>query len=164
MLALRDRPDATLIVKLIAKDRLTVEKVLNYYRTLGLGHRCQVVFITEYLSAEQMLELCGRCAYYLTTTCAEGCCLPLLNSLAAGRPGVTPCHTAIGDYFGPEMGFVIRSSLERTIWPQDRRIRFKTTWHRLEWPSVVEQIRASYNCAQRSRRLRGAVPRPRGRG
>ena len=56
VLALRDRPDATLIVKLIAKDRLTVEKVLNYYRTLGLGHRCQVVFITEYLSAEQMLE------------------------------------------------------------------------------------------------------------
>ncbi|MGH7227491.1 MAG: hypothetical protein ACRELF_30125, partial [Gemmataceae bacterium] len=46
VLALRDRPDATLIVKLIAKDRLTVEKVLNYYRTLGLGHRCQVVFIT----------------------------------------------------------------------------------------------------------------------
>jgi len=151
VLALRDRPDATLIVKLIAKDRLTVEKVLNYYRTLGLRHRCRVVFITEYLSAEQMLELARASAYYLTTTRAEGCCLPLLNYLSAGRPGVAPCHTAIGDYFGPEIGFVIRSSLERTIWPQDRRIRFKTMWHRLVWPSVVEQIRASYELARTDR-------------
>jgi glycosyltransferase involved in cell wall biosynthesis len=148
VLALRDRPDATLVVKLIAKDRLTVEKVLNYYRTLGLGHRCKVVFITDYLSDEQMLELARASAYYLTTTRAEGCCLPLLNYLAAGRPGVAPCHTAIGDYFGPQMGFVIRSSLERTIWPHDRRIRFKTTWHRLVWPSVVEQICASYELAR----------------
>ncbi len=148
VLALRDRPDATLIVKLIAKERLTVEKVLHYYRTLGLAHRCKVVFVTDYLSAEQMLELARASAYYLTTTRAEGCCLPLLNYLAAGRPGVAPCHSAIGDYFGPEMGFIIGSSRERTIWPQDRRIRFKTTWHRLEWPSVVEQIRSSYELAR----------------
>jgi glycosyltransferase involved in cell wall biosynthesis len=148
VLALRDRPDATLVVKLIAKDRLTVEKVLHYYRTLGLSHRCQVVFITDYLTSEQMLELARASAYYLTTTRAEGCCLPLLNYLAAGRPGVTPCHTAIGDYFGPEMGFVIDGSSERTIWPQDRRIRFKTTWHRLVWPSIVEQTRNSYELAR----------------
>jgi glycosyltransferase involved in cell wall biosynthesis len=151
VLALRDRADATLIVKLIAKERLTIEKVLNYYRTLGLAHRCKVVFITEYLSGEQMLDLARASAYYLTTTRAEGCCLPLLNYLAAGRPGVAPRHTAIGDYFDTEIGFVIGSSLERTIWPQDKRIRFKTTWHRLVWPSVVEQIRASYELARHDR-------------
>ncbi|MHB1423433.1 MAG: glycosyltransferase [Gemmataceae bacterium] len=148
VLALRERADATLVIKLVAKEQLTVEKVLNYYRTLGLAHRCKVVFLTDYLFAEQMLELAQASAYYLTTTRAEGCCLPLLNYLAAARPGIAPCHTAIGDYFGPEMGFVIHGSQERTIWPQDRRIRFKTTWHRLVWPSVIEQIRKSYELAR----------------
>jgi hypothetical protein len=151
VLALRDRADATLVVKLAAKDHLTVEKVLNYYRTLGLAHRCQVVFVTEYLSEEQLLELARASTYYLTTTHAEGCCLPLLNYLAAGRPGVSPSHSAISDYFDPEIGFVIHSSHERAIWPQDRRIRFKTMWHRLVWPSVVEQIRAGYELARNQR-------------
>jgi hypothetical protein len=49
------------------------------------------------------------------------------------------------------MGLVIRSSLERALWPQDRRVRFKTTWHRLAWPSVVEQIRRGYELARNDR-------------
>jgi glycosyltransferase involved in cell wall biosynthesis len=148
VLALRERADATLVVKLITKERRTVDRVLHYYRSLGLAHRCKVVFITDYLSNEQMFELARASAYYLTTTRAEGCCLPLSNYLAAGRPGVAPCHTAISDYFGPEMGFMIQSSRERIGWPQDRRVRFKTTWQRLVWPSVVEQIRRSYELAR----------------
>jgi hypothetical protein len=149
--ALRDRADATLVVKLVSADSMWIESALNYYRTTGLAHRCKIVFITDYVSDEQLCALAGASTYYLTTARAEGCCLPLLNYLAAGRPGVAPCHSAIRDYFGPEMGFVIRSSLERTLWPQDRRIRFKTTWHRLVWPSVVEQIRKSYELARNDR-------------
>jgi hypothetical protein len=149
--ALRDRADATLVVKLVSADSLWIESALNYYRTTGLAHRCKVVFITDYLSDEQLSALARASTYYLTTTKAEGCCLPLLNYLAAGRPGVAPCHTAISDYLGPEMGFVVHSSPERTLWPQDRRIRFKTTWHRLAWPSVIEQIRASYELARNDR-------------
>jgi hypothetical protein len=149
--ALRDREDATLVVKLADADSLWIDGTLNYYRTAGLSHRCKIVFITDYLSREQMLALARASTYYLTTTRAEGCCLPLLNYLAAGRPGVTPCHTAIGDYFSPDMGFVIASATERALWPQDKRIRFKTTWNRIEWPSVIEQLRNSYHLARHDR-------------
>ncbi len=149
--ALRDRDDATLVVKLADADSLWIDGTLNYYRTAGLSHRCKVVFITDYLSQEQMLALARASTYYLTTTRAEGCCLPLLNYLAAGRPGVTPCHTAIGDYFTPNMGFIIASATERALWPQDKRIRFKTTWNRIEWPSVIEQLRNSYQLARHDR-------------
>ncbi|HEY7312467.1 MAG TPA: glycosyltransferase [Gemmataceae bacterium] len=147
--ALRDCEDATLVVKLVAADSLWIDGTLNYYRTAGLSHRCKVVFITDYLSADQMSALARASTYYLTTTRAEGCCLPLLNYLAAGRPGVTPCHSAIGDYFTPDMGFIIASAAERAFWPQDKRIRFKTTWNRIEWPSVIEQLRTSYDLARR---------------
>lgn len=147
--ALHDCADATLVIKLAAADSMWIDGTLNYYRTAGLSHRCKVVFITDYLSSDQMLALAQASTYYLTTTRAEGCCLPLLNYLAAGRPGITPCHTAIGDYFTPDMGFIIASAAERAFWPQDKRIRFKTTWNRIEWPSVIEQLRASYDLARR---------------
>src|SRR6185312_9319200 len=107
--------------------------------------------IPDYLSAEQLLALTQASAYYLTTTRAEGCCLPLLNSLAAGRPGITGCHSAIKDYFSPELGFIIEAGTERTFWPHDKRGRIKTSWARLIWPSVVEQIRNSYQLAKHDR-------------
>jgi glycosyltransferase involved in cell wall biosynthesis len=142
--ALCDRDDATLLVKLITKERLMVEQVLEFYRAVGLAHRCKVIFITDYLSDEQMLGLVRASTYYLTTTRAEGNCLPLMNYLAAGRPGIAPCHTAISDYFSDDIGLTLPWHPEPAIWPQDNRGRIKTTWARLEWPALVERLRASY--------------------
>ncbi len=148
LLALRDREDATLVVKLIAKDATAANLVLNHYRRLDLRHRCRLVVISDFLSQQQMLTLAEASTYYLTTTRAEGNCLPLMNYLAAGRPGVSPCHTAIGDYFSRQMGYVVESHPEPAAWPQDRRSRCRTSWHRLVWPSLVEQLRASYVAAK----------------
>jgi hypothetical protein len=86
-------------------------------------------------------------AYYLTTTRAEGNCLPVMNYLAAGRPCVAPCHTALSDYFTRDMGFIIETHPEPAIWPHDSRLRFRTTWGRIVWPSLVEQLRKSYHVA-----------------
>jgi glycosyltransferase involved in cell wall biosynthesis len=149
--ALRDRADATLVVKLVTKNRTWIDRILMYYRCVGLAHRCKVVFITDYLKDEQMLDLLQASAYYLTTTRAEGNCLPVMNYLAAGRPCVSPCHTAIGDYFTNEMGFVVESHPEPSIWPHDSRLRFRTTWNRVVWTSLVEQLRQSYHIARHDR-------------
>jgi len=149
--ALRDCDDATLLVKLVTKDRTWIERVLAYYRRIGLAHRCKVVFITDYLKNEHMLDLVRATTYYLTPSRAEGNCLPVMNYLAAGRPCVSPCHTAIGDYFTKEMGFIVETHPEPCIWPHDNRLRFKTTWGRIVWPSLVEQIRQSYQIARQDR-------------
>jgi glycosyltransferase involved in cell wall biosynthesis len=146
--ALHDRPDATLVVKLITRERDMVERVLDFYRGVGLAHRCRVVFITDYLPDEQMLALVRASTYYLTTTRAEGNCLPLMNYLAAGRPGISPRHTAIGDYFDEDIGLTLPWHPEPAIWPQDKRGRIKTTWARLDWPALVERLRESYFLAR----------------
>ncbi|HWG41754.1 MAG TPA: hypothetical protein VN688_03140 [Gemmataceae bacterium] len=149
--ALRDRDDATLVVKLVTKERDWIDRILMYYRGMGLAHRCKIVFLTEYLKHEHMLDLVRASAYYLTTTRAEGNCLPVMNHLAAGRPCVSPCHTAISDYFTNEMGFILETHPEPTIFPHDNRVRFKTTWGRLVWPSLLEQLRHSYHVASQDR-------------
>jgi hypothetical protein len=43
---------------------------------------------------------------------------------------------------------VVESHSEPTAFPHDRRLRRTTTWHRLVWPSLVGQIKTSYEVAK----------------
>ena len=146
--ALGDKPDATLVIKLVTRDPKSVERVLRYYRRREIEHLCRVVFISDYLTESQLHQLTQASTYYLQTTRAEGNCLPLMNYLSAGRPGISPCHSAIGDYFDEQVGFVAQSHQEPAAWPHDPRLRMRSTWARLVWPSMVEKIRASYDVAK----------------
>ena len=83
-------------------------------------------------------------AYYLNASKAEGACLPLQDFLAAGRPGIAANHTAMADYFHEDVGFVVASAPEPTHWPHDPRRVVRTTWHRINWQSLHDQIKASY--------------------
>ena len=149
--ALRDCDDATLVLKLISSSPQAIHRVISVYRRLDVSHRCRLVLIPGFFSEADMLELARVSTYYLTTTRAEGNCLPLMNYLAAGRPRGFTAHTAIGDYFDSRVGFVVQSHPEPAAWPQDSRLRWRTNWHRLVWPSLVEQIRRSYEVAKHDR-------------
>lgn len=146
--ALADCDDATLVIKLIARKEKSVRKVIDAYRSRGIKHRCKLVFICDFLPDEQMLELCRATTYYLQATRAEGNCLPLMNYLAAGRPGISPDHSSMGDYFGKRNGFVVESHPEPTAWPHDQRLRLRTFWGRIVWTSLRDQIEASYRMAK----------------
>jgi len=145
--ALGDRADVTLVLKLIASDPRGVRDVLAHYNRLQLPHRCRIVIISDFISQQQMLNLVRASAYYLTTTRAEGNCLPLMDYLAAARPGISGCHTAISDYFSEDLGLVLESHPEPAAWPQDSRFRCRATWHRLVYPSLIEQLQRSYRAA-----------------
>jgi glycosyltransferase involved in cell wall biosynthesis len=146
--AVGDKEDATLVVKLITRDPVAVARFLKYYAGRDIPHKCKLVVISQYLTEEQLCELAEASTYYIQTTRAEGNCLPLMNYLAAGRPGVSPCHSAIADYFDDEIGFVADSHPEPAAWPHDPQLRIRSTWARLVWPSMVEQIRESYRIAK----------------
>jgi glycosyltransferase involved in cell wall biosynthesis len=148
LVALGDKKDATLVVKLVTSDPLAVAKFIAFYRGRGIDHRCRVVVTSQYLTDQQLVELTDASTYYIQTTKAEGNCLPLMNFLAAGKPGVSPCHSAISDYFDDEIGFIADSNPEPAAWPHDPHLRTRSTWGRLVWTSMVEQIRESYNVAK----------------
>ncbi len=146
--ALGNRADATLVMKLISDQPAGAHRILEFYRRLRVNHRCRIVIDRNYLSEADMLDLARWSTYYVTTTHAEGNCLPLMNYLAAGRPGISPVHTAIGDYFDEAVGFVVASHAEPACWPHDSRRCWRTTWQRLVWTSLVEQLRRSYETAR----------------
>ena len=127
-----------------SSNPVAVARFLKYYAGRDMNHKCKMIVISEYLTEEQLCELAEASTYYIQTTRAEGNCLPLMNYLAAGRPGVSPCHSAISDYFDSQIGFVADSHPEPAAWPHDPQLRIRTTWARLVWPSMVERIRESY--------------------
>jgi hypothetical protein len=151
LLALRDQEDATLVVKLVLREETTVvglREVLTVYQRLGIRHRCRLAFIASYLSEPQMLELARASTYYLNTSHAEGSCLPLQSYLAAGRPGIAPAHTGMADSVDEDSSLVVASHPEPVAWPQDPQRRLTTTWHRLVWQSLHDQVQAGYRLAR----------------
>jgi glycosyltransferase involved in cell wall biosynthesis len=154
LLGLRDCADATLVIKLVVCPELTAlgfNTVVAYYRSLGVRHRCKVAFITDYLTDAQMVELARASTYYLNTSHAEGSCLPMQNFMAAGRPGVAPAHTGMAEYIRPDTAFPVASHPEPASWPHDPQRQLTTTWHRLVWSSLHEQLRVSYEVARSNR-------------
>jgi glycosyltransferase involved in cell wall biosynthesis len=85
--------------------------------------------------------------YFVTATRAEGACLPARDFLAAGRPVVAPSHSALGEYVDDAVGWVIASHPEPTHWPHDPSRRLTTSWHRIVWQSLHDQLQAAYRTA-----------------
>ena len=154
LIALRAAEDATLVVALIPPLPLAtvgVIDLLDHHHALGVDHRCKLVFVTQTPTEGQMLAL-ARCATYaLSASRAEGACLPIQHLLAAARPAVAPQHSALGDYLDAEVGFPVASHAEPTHWATDPSRRLTTTWNRIVWQSLHDQIQASYRVATAER-------------
>jgi glycosyltransferase involved in cell wall biosynthesis len=151
LLALRDCEDATLVVKLVVSaewEAAALAEMFAFYRASGLSHRCKLVFVTAYLSEEQLVDLTRGSTYYVNTSRAEGSCLPLQNFLAAGRPALAPPHTGMADSLDDECAFTVASHPEPAGWPQEIDGGYRTTWHRLVWQSLHDRFRASYETAR----------------
>jgi glycosyltransferase involved in cell wall biosynthesis len=146
LVAFRDRADATLVLKLAASPTTELHELRRIealYRSLGLEHRCRVVVLVDYLSEADLDQLYRATTYYVNTSHAEGACLPLQRALACGRPGIAPAHTSMADYMDDRVGFVVASHPEPAPWPHDPELRCETTWHRLVWSDLHDQLRRS---------------------
>ncbi len=156
LLAFRDRPDVTLVLKLAtsaSREFHDLHEFRAVYEDLGLTHRCRVVLLTDFLSDEQMASLFRSTTYYVNASRAEGACLPLQQALAAGRPSIAPRHTAMADYLDDSVGFVIGAHPEPTFWPHDPEQRTETYWNRLVWSDLRDAFLTSAEVAfaERSR-------------
>lgn len=141
--AFRDRPDATLVLKLATsplREHQEVGILRATYRALNIEHRCRVVVITDYLNEDDLTRLFRVTTYYVNTSHAEGSCLPLQRALAGGRPAIAPDHTAMADYMDSSLGFVVRSHPEPAPWPHDPERRWETSRYRLVWSDLRDHF------------------------
>jgi len=83
----------------------------------------------------------------LNTSCGEGQCLPLLEFMSAGRPAVSPNHTAMADYVNVSNSFVVEYTQNFVPFPNDPNLFFRTHNFPILWESLCEQFRSSFRIA-----------------
>jgi glycosyltransferase involved in cell wall biosynthesis len=147
-LTFRENPDATLVFKLTHHDRaLAFEHMLEtIYRVSPF--KCRVILILGYLEEADYEKMVGATSYALNASAGEGQCLPLMEFMSAGKPSIAPRNTALTDYLNDDNSFRIASSLEPWCWPHDPRQAFRTRRHRIDFASLMQAYRDSYDVAK----------------
>lgn len=149
--ALREQADATLVFKLTTNSQdaeYWVRRVADGIRRFHRVYHCKIVLVADYLSDAQMAELIDGSTFYVNSSRAEGSCLPLQDFLAGGRPAIAPANTGMADSLDEEVGLLVESAPEPASWPQNPVLEYITTWHRINWQSLHDQIRMGYELAK----------------
>ncbi|WP_413793361.1 MULTISPECIES: glycosyltransferase [unclassified Pseudomonas] len=146
--ALRDVEDATLVLKMTQNDLSTYYVELLTLLSQLSPFSCRVVVMHGYLEDEQFTRLYGAASFYVNASRCEGLCLPLMEFMSCARPVIAPDHTAMRDYIDAEVAFIVKSSREPTIWPEDSRILYRTLRHRPDWGSLKLAYQQSYAMAK----------------
>lgn len=146
--ALRDKADATLLIKLTHHDPADI--IPTYLEQLyKMGPMaCRVLLVHAYLDRHDYNALLRGTTYAVNTSHGEGQCLPLMEYMSAGKPALAPRHTAMRDYIDERCAFVIDSSVEPGTWPHDQRQAFRTLRQRIHYRSAVDAYRRSYHVAR----------------
>jgi len=146
--ALRDVEDATLVLKMTQNDLSTYYVELLTLLSQLSPFSCRVVVMHGFLEDEQFARLYGAASFYVNASRCEGLCLPLMEFMSCARPAIAPDHTAMRDYIDASVAFIVKSSREPTIWPEDSRILYRTLRHRPDWGSLKLAYEQSYAMAR----------------
>ncbi len=147
--AFRDTADAVLVVKVVGNEPRESWKECFTSLRKQPAFACRVVLIHGFLDAERMGSILEASSYVINTSSGEGCALPLLEGMAAGRPAIAPDHTAMADYINSSNSFIVRSHLEVTAFPHDGRVARRTMWRLPRWDSLRDAFVESYQVARR---------------
>jgi glycosyltransferase involved in cell wall biosynthesis len=147
--AFRNSGDATLILKLAGTDLTLHHHQLLMLLTKLSPFRCRVIAISGYLSDEDYAALLAATTYYVNTSLCEGLCLPLVEFLSEGVPAIAPDNTAMADYIDDGLAFVVASYPGvPTVWPHGDSEVNRTSYHQLDWQSLMEAYRRSHHVAR----------------
>ena len=147
--AFRDREDATLVLKLAGKQLAHNHLQLLMMLTKLSPFKCRVIAMYGYLADADYASLIAASTYYVNTSRCEGLCLPLVEFLNEGVPAIAPDNTAMRDYIAEDLAFVVKSYPgEPTVWPHGDNEINRTSFHQLDWQSLVAAFRQSYDAAR----------------
>lgn len=146
--AFRETADATLVLKITQNDLASYYTELMTLLAQLTPFTCRVVVMHGYLDDAQYAKLYEAASFYVNASRCEGLCLPLMEFMSSGKPVIAPDHTAMEDYIDESLAFVVGSSEELTIWPQDTRIIYRTLRYRPDWGSLKSAYERSYRMAK----------------
>lgn len=146
--AFRDDPQATLVFKMTHDSLFRVAgKIIEHFCQLQ-PFSCRVICITGFLSPAQMDSLRSMTHFYVNASSCEGLCLPVMEFMSGGIPGIAPRNTAMQDYVSERSHLVVQCSPAPTIWPHDPRQVIRTQHYNVHWDSLEACFRESAELAR----------------
>ncbi len=145
--ALRDQPRAVLVIKAAHRElQPFLEDFCGYFASLA-PFQCRLIFIHGYLDPASYRQLIRRSAFIVSASRGEGQCLPLMEFMSGGVPAIAPNNTAMADYVSAQNSFLVASTVEPAVWPQDPRLLLRTTRYRINWESLYDAFATSFQVA-----------------
>lgn len=129
---------ATLVIKTGELDADTGVGYADFVRRLG-PFTCRIVILAGDIEGG-LDQLIGASDFYACASHGEAAPLPLMRFLAAGRPAVSPSHSALADFVDPASSFVVESSIEYAAYPGDVEQRLRATRWRPDWESLCRGL------------------------
>jgi glycosyltransferase involved in cell wall biosynthesis len=146
--AFREVADATLILKITHFDPVRgLQPVLADIAKHGV-FRCRVLLIHGMLPDDEYRALMRLTSYTVNASTNEGQCLPLMEFMSAGRPAISPAHSAMLDYIDESNAFVVPSAARPYIWPHDSRQAIRTHRYCVSVAGLIRAYRESYLVAK----------------
>jgi glycosyltransferase involved in cell wall biosynthesis len=142
--AFRDVEDATLVLKMVKGDPHSYRRDLFLILARSAPFKCRIVTMDGFLEDADYAGLMAATSFYVNASNAEGLCMPLMEFMSVGRPVIAPCHTAMADYIDDSAAFVLGTSPEHNVWPNDPRHLYTTMRERLKWDTLVAAFEQSY--------------------
>jgi glycosyltransferase involved in cell wall biosynthesis len=146
--AFQDVEDATLVLKMSHYSLTSFLGKLHFLLQQLWPFKCRIVALHGYMDSVEYETLISATHFYVNASRGEGLCLPLMEYMACCKPSISPCHTAMADYVDSSSTLIVDSSLEPCMWPHDYRDVFRAMRYRIDWESLVNAYRRSYDIAK----------------
>jgi len=146
--AFQDVEDATLVLKMSHHSLSSCLLELNFFLQKLWPFKCRIVALQGYMDSVEYEALISATHFYINVSSREGLCLPLMEYMACCKPSISPCHTAMVDYVDSSSTLIVDSSLEPCIWSHDSINVFRAMQYRINWESLVNAYRQSYDIAK----------------
>lgn len=143
--AFQDVEDVTLVLKMSDPSLYSFLGELHFLLQQSSPFKCRVVALHGYMDGAEYEKLVSITHYYVNTSRCEGLCLPLMEFMACRKPAIAPNHTAMADYIDTGSTFIVDSTVEPCMWPHDPRNLFRAFRYRIDWNSLVNAYRQSYD-------------------
>lgn len=144
----RDSEEATLllIINDPAPDICELKLVMLLSKLSPL--KCRVLAIYGLPDADGYQSIIEASSYFVSSALASAGCQQLIDFMAAGIPVIAPTHTGFADLIDEDTAFVVRSipGIPR-VWPHGDHDIYRTSWHQLDWQSLVDAFRQSHAVA-----------------
>lgn len=143
-MAFRDTQDATLVLKMTHHSLSSFMGKLHFLFQTMWPFRCRIVALHGYLADADYEKLIAATSVYVNAARCEGLCLPLMEFMSCATPSIAPCHTSLADYVDASSTWIVNSGIEPGIWPHDPRNVFRALRYRIDWESLRDAYRQSY--------------------